>query len=217
MIPIWTHKIMGGLKLHFLLLSSISCIIAYLKVLVAIFQGYHYLSWQRPDLSSLKVPKEWDICWTFIRKRLKCPAFLVREGPKNYKGVRGHAPPENLFKSLEMHRRVRHFSLKPLLLGASMLIWSAWANTLAYTSYNNGWKSWRNKKIGRTRTDFWTLDEVHCQWRNEFGIHEHFWKLKREYFWQRIKSNMEYWERFVIHQRKGLLNAVLKMSLCFTR
>jgi len=44
-----------------------------------------------------------------------------------------------------------------------MLLWSAWANT-------------RNKKIGRTRTD-WTLVEVQCQWRNEFGIHEHFWKL----------------------------------------
>ena len=44
-----------------------------------------------------------------------------------------------------------------------MLLCSAWANT-------------RNKKIDRTRTD-WTLVEVQCQWRNEFGIHEHFWKL----------------------------------------
>lgn len=175
MIPMWTHEIMRGLNLHFLLLSSISCIIAYLKVLVAIFQGYHYLSWQRPDLSSLRVSKEWDICWT-LRKRLKCPAFLVREGPKNSRGyegmlprkIAGNAPSSPSF-----------FFKKPFLLRASMLIWSAWANTLAYNSNNNEWKSWRNKKIGRTRTDFSTLAEVHCQWRNEFGIHEHFWKLER--------------------------------------
>ena len=109
------------------------------------------------DLSSLKVSKEWDICWR-LRKRLKCPLFLVREGPKNSRGVRGHAPPENLLNSLGMHRRVRHLSFKPCLLGASMLLWSAWANT-------------RNKKIDRTRTD-WTLAEVQCQWRNEFEIHE---------------------------------------------
>jgi len=115
------------------------------------------------DLSSLKVSKEWDICWR-SRKRLKCPLFLVREGPKNSKGVRGHAPPGNLLNSLEMRRRARYLSFRPFLLGASMLLWSAWANT-------------RDKKIDRTRTD-WTLAEVHCQWRNEFGIHEHLWKLK---------------------------------------
>ena len=97
-------------------------------------------------------------------KRLKCPLFLVREGPRNSRGVREHAPPENLLNSLEMYRRVRYLSFKPFLLGASMLLWSAWANT-------------RDKKIDRTRTD-WTLAEVQCQWRNEFGIHEHFWKLK---------------------------------------
>jgi len=67
------------------------------------------------------------------------------------------------------------FFFKRCLLRASMLLWSAWANASAYTSYINRWKSWRNKKIGRTH---WTLAERQCQWRNELGIHEHFWKLK---------------------------------------
>ena len=70
-----------------------------------------------------------------------------------------------------MHRRVRpfFFLIKRCLLRASMLLWSAWANASAYTSYINGWKSWRNKKIGRTRTH-WTLAKRQCQWRNKFGI-----------------------------------------------
>ena len=33
----------------------------------------------------------------------------MREGPKNSRGVRGHAPSENLLHSLGMHRRVRNF------------------------------------------------------------------------------------------------------------
>ena len=41
--------------------------------------------------SSLKVSKEWDICWR-LRKRLKCPLFLVREGPKNSRGCGGMLP-----------------------------------------------------------------------------------------------------------------------------
>ena len=77
------------------------------------------------------------------------------------------------------------------LLREPMLLWSAWANMSAYNSSINGWKSWRNKKIGRTRTD-WTLAEVQCQWRSEFGIHEHFWKLKRLSYlrekWQCVRN-----------------------------
>ena len=46
----------------------------------------------------------------------------MREELKNSRGVRGHAPPENLLNSLGMHRRVRHLSFKPCLLGASMLL-----------------------------------------------------------------------------------------------
>ena len=78
-------------------------------------------------------------------------------------GCGGMLPLKFFFKLLEMHRRVRYLCFKPFLLGASMSFWSAWANT-------------GNKKIDRTRTD-WTLAEVYCQWRNEFGIHEHFWRL----------------------------------------
>ena len=79
-----------------------------------------------------------------------------------------------------------------------MLLWPAWANVSAYTSYINGWKSWRNKKIGRTRTD-WTLAKVQCQWRKEFGIHEHFWKLKGRVTYQKSANAWEMplsaWER----------------------
>ena len=63
---------------------------------------------------SLKVSKEWDICWR-LRRRLKCPLFHVREGPKNSRWVPGHAPPENLLNSQGMHRRVRHLSFKRFL------------------------------------------------------------------------------------------------------
>ena len=63
---------------------------------------------------SLKVSKEWDICWR-LRRRLKCPLFHVWEGPKNSRRVPGHAPPENLLNSQGMHRRVRHLSFKRFL------------------------------------------------------------------------------------------------------
>ena len=46
----------------------------------------------------------------------------MREGLKNYRGVRGHAPPENLLNSLGMNRRVRHLSFKPCLQGAPTLL-----------------------------------------------------------------------------------------------
>ena len=73
------------------------------------------------------------------------------------------------FRILSDFRIQSWIFLKKRTLRASMLLWSAWANASAYTSYINGWKSWRNKKIGRTRTH-WTLAERQCQWRNEFGI-----------------------------------------------
>ena len=38
-----------------------------------------------PDLLSLKVSKELDICWRLCKKQ-KCTLFLVREGPKNSGG-----------------------------------------------------------------------------------------------------------------------------------
>ena len=68
--------------------------------------------------------RQLPICWR-LRKRLKCPLFLVQEGPKNSSGVWGDAPPENLLNLLGMHHRVRRLSFKPCLLGASMLLWSA--------------------------------------------------------------------------------------------
>ena len=100
------------------------------------------------DLSSLKVSKEWDICWRF-REGLKCPLFLVACSPGKSFRFTGNAPSSP------------PFFFKRCLLRASMLLWSAWANTSAYTSYINGWKSWRNEKIGRTRTH-WTLAEPQC-------------------------------------------------------
>ena len=164
----------------------------------------------RPDLSSLKVSKEWDICWRLC-KRQKCTLFLVRVGPKTSRGVRGYAVLENLLNSLRMHCRVRHLSFKPCLLGASMLLLSAWANT-------------RNKKIDRTRTD-WILAEVQCQWRNEFGIHEHFWKLKGWVIYQNSAKAWEMlasaWERVIVSKWVRLtlnawdLRALVVMHLSF--
>ena len=57
-----------------------------------------------------------------LHKRLKRSLFAVWERAKNSRGVWGDAPPENLLNSLEMHRRVCHFSFKPCLLGASIIM-----------------------------------------------------------------------------------------------
>ena len=48
---------------------------------------------------------------------------------------------------------------------------------LIHISYINGWKSWR-KKENWSHTN--RLAEVQCQWRNKFGIHEHFWNIERK-------------------------------------
>ena len=48
----------------------------------------------KPDLSSLKVSKEWEICWRSL-KRLKCPLFLVQEGPNSSRGCEGMLPRKN--------------------------------------------------------------------------------------------------------------------------
>ena len=136
---------------------------------------------RRSELSSFKNSKPWDACCK-LRQRRKCPMFLVPEAPNNSR-VPGPAPPQ-IFLNLRLSDHWKCtieaaiLFLSCCLLREPMLLWSAWANISSYNSYINEWKSWRNKKIGRTRTD-WTLGEVKCQWRSEFGIHEHFWKLKR--------------------------------------
>ena len=111
------------------------------------WQTSQVLTFPKSEIFAGDYAKSWSILF-----------FLVWEGPKDSRALRGHASSENLLNSLGMHRRVRHLSFKPCLLGASMLLRSAGANT-------------RNKKIDRTRTD-WTLAEIQCQWRNELGIHE---------------------------------------------
>ena len=128
----------------------------------ATYQSHlHWVNLQTSQV--LKFPKS-EIFAGDYAKGWSVLCFLCGKGQKITWGVRGHAPSENLLNSLGMHRRVCHLSFKPFLLRASMLLWSAWANT-------------RNKKLDRTRID-WTLAEVQCRWWNEFGIHEHFWKLK---------------------------------------
>ena len=136
----------------------------------------------KAEVSSFKVCKAWDVCCK-LHQRCKCPVFLVLEVPNNSRGVRGYAPPK-IFWNLRLSDRWKCtiksaiLFLLCCLLRELMLKWSVWANISSYNSYINGWKSSRNKKIGPTRTD-WTLAKVKCQWRSEFGIHEHFWKLKR--------------------------------------
>ena len=112
-----------------------------------VWQTSQVLTFPKSEIFAGDYAKSWSILF-----------FLVLEGPKNSRGLRGHASSENLLNSLGMHSRVRHLSFKPCFLGASMLLRSARANT-------------RNKKIDRARTD-WTLAEIQCQWRNELGIHE---------------------------------------------
>ena len=50
-----------------------------------VLQVWGSFKWVQTSQVFNKVSKQWDIYWR-LRKRLKCPLFLVREGPKNSRG-----------------------------------------------------------------------------------------------------------------------------------
>ena len=165
------------------------------------------------ELSSFKVSKAWDACCK-LRQGRKCPVFLVPEAANNCRRVRGHAPPEiflNLLLSDCWKCTIEStiLFLWCCLLREPMLWWSAWAIISSYNSYINGWKSWRNKKIGRTRTD-WTLAEVKSQWRSKFGIHENFWKLKSRVTFEK---SVNAWEMLVSAWEREIASKCVRLTL----
>ena len=66
---------------------------------------------------------------------------------KKFQGGCGYALLENLLNSLGMHCQVCHLSFKPCLLGASMLLLSAWANTI---KKQKNWLHSNRLNIGRS-------------------------------------------------------------------
>ena len=79
-----------------------------------------------------------------LRKRLKCPLFLVREGPKHSMGVWGACSPGKFVKFAGSEP-----SSPPR---ASMLFWSAWTNISAYNTWRNkkNWSHTKRLNIGRS-------------------------------------------------------------------
>ena len=134
----------------------------------------------RTELPSVEVSEKWDACGDCV-KVATALCFLSRRRQKLLGGLWACSPGKCFHFSNRWKCTVESAMFVCMLLAkrVHLIVWLAWANISACTSYIDGFKSWRLKKIVRTQTD-WTLAEVQCQWRNGFGIHEHFWKLKRQ-------------------------------------
>ena len=61
-----------------------------------LLQGVTNCGFQKLLPGSLDLSKESDTCWR-LRKRRKCPVFLVRERTKNYRRGAGACSPGNFF------------------------------------------------------------------------------------------------------------------------